>query len=651
MVRRDVLGLVVLIGLGAGAFWDGLYAPGQQMLAAALAALFALAAPAVALERTEWAALLLMLAGAAGSLARPAAAGAAAHGPVVALGWILALVAGRACRMRRPGEAEAALSRFWAVTGALMAFGGLLLISFTPPHHSGRLASFLGYPIAVGMLGLLGLAGSLPELAAGRTWAAALALGCGLGLLLSGSRGVWLAALLLAAFLWWAARPLVLASLPRTGRVLAAALAATVWAVPAVEAHDAVRLWLVVLPALLTVLVSEQFQHVRAVRRGFAVAVAAALLTAPGWGWLWGRASTVPLTDTSSAERMAFLRDGLSLAADLPWGAGYRAWAALHLQAASYGYYSAEVHSALLDIALSFGWAGAAGFALLAARFLLGLRFARRWSWAQTALHGGLGALVVHALVDWDLSYALFAFPLWFGFGLAGDPSGGTGLQGIPPGQAGQPSGGQRAQPRLPWPRALTVFLAGIVLAGAVLLGTGDGLTELAARSLRQGAPGAALRHAGAAAALTPWNDAAHAWRGAALSQLGRGHEALAALARARELGPNEPWYAQLAALELGKQGRWAEAAAAWAEYVRLWPWEAEAYAEAIAAHLTYMDAAEGAGDRKAAVLLAESGQRLLAAMERQKAREPAGAPRRGMDVDRPVFAEARERFAAVLAR
>src|SRR5690606_5448942 len=121
---------------------------------------------------------------------------------------------------RRPGEAEVALSRFWAVTGALMAFGGLLLISFTPPHHSGRLASFLGYPIAVGMLGLLGLAGSLPDLAAGRTWAAALALGCGLGLLLSGSRGVWLAALLLAAFLWWAARPLVLASLPRTGRVL-----------------------------------------------------------------------------------------------------------------------------------------------------------------------------------------------------------------------------------------------------------------------------------------------------------------------------------------------------------------------------------------------------------------------------------------------
>jgi len=650
-MRRDVLGWVVLIGLGAGAFWDGLYAPGQQMVAAALAALFALAAPAVELARTECAALLLMAAGTAGALARPAAAGAAAHGPVLVAGWMLALVAGRAFRTHRPDVAEAALARFWAVTATLMAFGGLLFISFIPPHHSGRLAAFLGYPIAVGMLGLLGLAGSLPDLAAGRPWAAVLALGSGLGLLLSGSRGVWVAGLLLAGFLGWAAPAQVRACLPRAGRAIAAALAATVWAAPAVEAHDASRLWPIVALALLTLFVAEQFQHIRTLRVGYILGIALAVITAPGWGWFWGRAATLPLTDTSSAERLAFLRDGLALAADLPLGAGYRAWAALHLQAASYGYYSAEVHSALLDVALAFGWAGAAGFALLAARFLTGLRGARRWSWTRTAVLGGLGALIVHALIDWDLSYALFAFPLWFGFGLAGGPPA-PATSGHAPDRAGPTADARRQTGRaITWPRGLTALLAGAVLAGAVLLGAGDCLTELAARSYRLGAPEAALRHAGAAVALAPWNDLAHAYRGAALSQLDRGEEALAALARARRLGPHEPWYAQLVATELGRQGRWLEAAAEWAAYAQLWPWETDAWAQAVAAHLSYLDAAEAAGDPEAAARLAESGQGLLAALERQKAREPADAPRQGMDVDRPVFAEARQRFTAVLTR
>lgn len=637
MRTKDVLTWTVIIGTGIGAFWDGFYAPGQQMVAVALSALLSLAAPSIQLGRAEGAALLLMVSGTAASLARPAAAGAAAHGPVLVAGWILALIAGRAWGAHRPEQAAGALARFWAVTGALMAFGGLLFISFTPPHHSGRLASFLGYPIAVGMIGLLGLAGSLPDLAAGRIWAAPLAMGGALGFLLSGSRGVWLVGLLLAGFLCWAAPALVRACLPRTGRALAAALAAAVWAAPAVQQHDAPRLWPIVALALLTLVFTEQFQHVRAVRAAFAAATGLALLTAPGWGWFLGRAATLPLTDTSSAERLAFLRDGLALAADLPLGAGYRAWTALHLQAASYGYYSAEVHSAPLDIALAFGWAGAAGFALLAAGFLLRLRRARGWGWSRTVALGGLGALLLHALVDWDLSYALFAFPLWFGFGLVGGPAA----------EAGPRSAGRA----LPWPRALTALLAGVALAGAVLLGAGDSLTELAARSLGRGAPEAALRHAGAAAALTPWNDLAHAYRGAALAQLGRGEEALAALARARQLGPYEPWYAQMAATELGRQGRWLEAAAAWTDYVRLWPWETEAYAEAVAAHLRYLDRAQASGDRGAAALLAESGQRLLAALAEQKAREPADAPRRGMDVERPVFAEARERFAAVLTR
>jgi len=631
MERRHALVWVALAGLAVGAFWDGLYAPAQQLLCVALAALLALIAPqGVRFARLEWVALLLLAVGVAGGLWDPAAVGVAAHGPVVVAGWILAFVAGRA--LRRQGV-ELVLARFWAVLGASIAFAGLLLISFTPPHHSGRLASFLGYPIAVGMAGLLGLAGVLPDLAEGRRWAAPLALGSVMGLLLSGSRGVWAVALLLGTFLCWAAPALVRAALPRLGLTLGAGLAAALWAAPAVAQRDAPRLALVVLLALLTVAVVERFHRVWPVRLAAAAGVAAVLLLAPGWGWLWGRAAALPLTEGSSVERLAFLRDGLRLSAGLPWGAGYRAWASLHLQAASYGYYSAEVHSALLDVALAYGWAGAAAFALLVARLLLHLRQARTWRPGRTVLLAGLGALAVHALVDWDLSYGLFAFPLWFGFGLVD-----------PVDQDGRPA---RATA---WPRRLTVGLAGLALAGAALLGAGDLFTELAARGLARGEAAVTLRHAGAAVAVTPWNDLAHAYRGEALNRLGRGEEGLAALARARALGPREPWYARLAAAELERQGRWLDAAAAWSDYVRLWPWEAEAYEAAVRAHLDCLELALAAGDRELAAALAESGERVLAALDRQKAAEPASAPRAGMAVDRPIFGAARERFQRVLA-
>ncbi|MBP2018604.1 tetratricopeptide (TPR) repeat protein [Symbiobacterium terraclitae] len=651
MMRKEIVGFTALAGLALGAFWDGLYAPGQQMAGVALAALVALAAPSVRLAPSEWLALLLLAAGSCGALIAPAALGAAAHGPVLAAGWVLAFVAGRAFR---PGEAEPALARFWAVTGALLAFSGALLISFTPPHHSGRLASFLGYPIAVGMAGLLGLAGALPDLAAGRPRAAFLALGATLGALLSGSRGVWAAAALLGAFLAWAAPRLLREALPRAWPALLVGLTAALWAAPAVQDRDAARLWPILLLALLTVALALRFQ--RSARMRFSVVLTAlpALVLAPGWGWLLGRASALPLTDTSSAERLIFLRDGLALAAKLPLGAGYRAWSALHLQAARYPYYAAEVHSSLLDVALAYGWAGAAGVALLTVRFLLGLRHARSWPPARAAALGGLGVLAVHALVDWELSYGLFALPLWFGFGLLGSaPVRGPGEPG--PGKGPAPPAGQEPGDGWvsgwTWPRALTVALSGLALAGSLLLGAGDAAVDLAARSLERGSPEAALRHAGAAVALTPWNDLAHAYKGAALIRSGRGEEGLRALDRARALGPREPWYAALQASELGRQERWEEASAAWADYVRLWPWETEAYAAAVTAHLEYIGRARAAGDAAAAARLAERGLALLDALERQKALEPPDSPRRGLEADRPLFATAREQFAAALAR
>lgn len=627
-------GPALLILLGAGAFWDGLYAPGQQLTAVILAALLALVVRRqVRLSRLEWSGLLLLVVGVATSLGSPASTGVAAHGPAVVAGWVLAMLAGRALAERtgedrpiRPNGpvAERLLARFWALAGTLMAFVGMLAISFTPVHHSGRLASFLGYPIAVGMLGLLGLAGVLPDLAAGRRWATLLVVGNGLGILLSGSRWVWATGLVLALYLLWAAPELLRRAFRGTVLGLGIALAATLWAAPAVAGREASTLGAVLVVVLLTLLVLEAFQGKRFIFAGALIAWVVALILAPGWPWLLGRATAVPLTEGSSVERLTFLQDGLRLAVGLPKGAGYRGWNALHLQAASYGYYSAEVHSAPLDLAIAFGWAGGLGFLLLLSRFLASLRHGRDWAWERLAALGGLAGLALHALLDWDLSYGFFAFPLWFGLGLAA------------------PGPGARAQPWLRgvirWPAWLTVGLAALALAASTVLGAGDLFTGLAESSLRQGAPEAAMLHAGAAVAVTPWNDLSHAYRGQAASRLGLSAQAVASLTRARALGPLEPWYAELLASELAQQGRWREAAAAWRETVSLWPWHVPTYERALQGHVDLIQRAREAGEEGLAVELARSGAEILTALKQQKEREPVRIPRQPMQVERPAI-------------
>ncbi len=608
----------LLLLFGAGAFWDGLYTPAAQLLAAAVAALMALVGPrAVSLSRLELVAVGLLLFGVGASLLHPAATGVAVHGPVIAGGWLLAMLAGRA--LAHGGLTEVHLARFWAITGALMAFGGLVLISFTPLHHSGRLASFLGYPIAVGVLGLLGLTGALPDLAAGRWWAAPLLLGNGLALVLSGSRWVWLTALLLLIYLLMTGPDLLRRAFRPGISALVLALTASLWAAPAVAQRAAPRIWLILAISLLTLGALLRFHESRYLWRGSWGVAAVLMVLAPGWAWLLGRASALPLTEGSSVERLTFLRDGLALLQALPLGGGFRAWSALHLQAASYAYYSAEVHSAPLDMALAFGWVGGAGFLLLLGRFLVGLRRAGGWSPFRLAALAGLGALALHALLDWDLSYALFSFPLWFGFGL------------IPP--KGRPV--HLAQP-------VTITLAAVTLVAATVVGAGDLFAQQARGALERRAPEAALLHAGAAVAITPWNDLAHGLLGEAQARLGLGEAALSSLRTARRLGPYEPWYAQLLAQELSRQGRAEEAAQAYREYVGLWPWQITVYEEALQAHVDLIVRAQAAGDTPRVVELARSGRAILERLSEQKAREPAKTPRRPMQVETPAVQQAR---------
>ncbi len=537
----------------------------------------------VSLSRLEVFCVTVMILGVALGTVNPSAAGVAAHGPAVVIGWLFAFVVGR--RFSQAEYLPRLLGRIWAVAGTLMAFGGLAALSYLPAHHSGRLAAFLGYPIAVGMLGLLGLCGSLAWLADGRRAPALLAFGNALAIWLSGSRGVWAVCIAVALYFAWAAPQL----LRRAWLPVAAALVGALWLGPAVAARD----W---------------------GAAGFA----------KGWAWFLGRAAAMPLTEGSSVERLTFLKDGLSMALRHPLGAGYRAWTALHLQGASYGYYSAEAHSALVDHALAFGWLGLAAFLLLLARFLWALREGRGWSPWRLAALAGLGALGVHSLVDWDLSYAIFAVPLWLGFGL------------VPPKTA-----------RLTLPRWSTQVVAGLALTAAVYLGTSDLFVFAAQNALGAGDPGSALLHASLAAELAPWSDTAHAALGQAESGLGHAGPALAAFAKARQLGPYEPWYAALHARELTSAGQWRDAADAWVAYTRLWPWEVNVYETALDALVDSAMQAALHGDRERSAYAAAAGREILFAFDRQKAREPVGRPRRPMQVNTPAIGRARAYFSA----
>lgn len=632
--------LALLALLGAGAFWNGLYSAGQQLaVTAALAVTLLLKGSGAALSRSEAAALLLLAAGAALSLMNPAAAGVAAHGPAILAGWFFAWAIGR--RLADDDRFARLLGRLFALLGPLMIFGGIAAMSYLPPHHTGRLAAFLGYPIAVGVLGLVGLAGSLPWLAEERWWAPVLAYGNAVAVLLSGSRGVWAAAVLLALYFSWAAPHL----LRRVPVPLAAALAAVLWAGPAVTQRATGLALAAFLLGSLTLVLLLGFPAARWQRWLWVAGTAAwlaALALAPGWPWFLGRATALPGTEGSSVERFWFMRDGLRLAARLPLGAGYRAWTALHLQGASYAYYSAEVHSALLDNAIAFGWVGAAGFLLLLSRFLLGLRHGRRWSPERVAILAGLGALALHALVDWDLSFGLFAVPLWFGFGLMAP--GGRPASGAPPDATPGPlPAAAEAAPVLRIPFPALSLLAGLALASTIVLGAGDSFETLAEQAVAAGRP--SLRPAAVAVAVTPWNDLAQAMEGQALQQAGRRDEALAAYQRARLLGPYEPWYAELQARTLMEAGRPRDAAAAWREYVHLWPWEVPAYEAALQAHLDMALRAAITGDHALARDLAESGRAILAELDAQKAKEPRVTPRAHINIDTPVIRQARDQF------
>ncbi|WP_342437242.1 O-antigen ligase family protein [Paenibacillus sp. FSL L8-0436] len=226
-------------------------------------------------------------------------------------------------------------------------------------------------------------------------------------LLLSESRGAWLAAACAsAAVLLWKRR--LLAPLLAAG---AAPLAAA-----ALLYRQLARAGLAVepLPGLLLLaglwagaLLAGLWLYRRSISAAGGVRAAMLVLAAAGWT----AAGTAVLVQVSEritgpsmtvAARGLYYRDAWKLAAEAPWlGRGGETWRYSYLAAQSRPYVGSQVHSGYLDFLLNLGIVGLAAvlLLLLAAGWVVGA--------AAPRLLPPLLVIALHAAVDFDWSYGL----------------------------------------------------------------------------------------------------------------------------------------------------------------------------------------------------------------------------------------------------
>lgn len=276
-----------------------------------------------------------------------------------------------------------------------------------PWERAGRFAGSLGnrlpgtrcarQPLPPAAPGRSGLRGRLLDHAPLFPYAAAL--------LLSESRGAWLAAAVAAAAALALQRRLALPLLaagaaPAAG---AALLSRGLSALPAGPGPG-----LALLAGLWAGAVAAGLWLCRRVSRAGGRGGAAAGLAA--LGWTAGGAAVLIVTgargagpSSTAGARALIYRDALRLAAESPWlGRGGETWRSVYLAVQSSPYVGSQVHSGWLDLLLNLGAAGtAAGFLILAAAgWLTGIMAPR--------LLAPLLVIFIHGAVDFDWSYSLF---------------------------------------------------------------------------------------------------------------------------------------------------------------------------------------------------------------------------------------------------
>ncbi|MBW4083775.1 O-antigen ligase family protein [Paenibacillus sp. S150] len=230
---------------------------------------------------------------------------------------------------------------------------------------------------------------------------------CAAALLLSESRGAWLAAALAcAAVLPWRRQlcaPLLLAG---AAPVAAAALLCRQLARAGLAAEPVSGLLLLAglwgAALLGGAWLCRRRPGAAGGGRAARVVLAAAVWTAAGGAVLLQVRGRITGPSSTVAARGLLYRDAWKLAAEAPWlGRGGGTWRSTYLAAQSRPYVGSQVHSGYLDLLLNLGGVGLAVILLLLA--------AAGWLAAAAAprLLPPLLALALHSAVDFDWSYGL----------------------------------------------------------------------------------------------------------------------------------------------------------------------------------------------------------------------------------------------------
>ncbi|WP_405104380.1 O-antigen ligase family protein [Paenibacillus sp. FSL K6-1217] len=212
--------------------------------------------------------------------------------------------------------------------------------------------------------------------------------------------------------------------------------------------------------------------HRRSCRAAGLLRAAMLALAAAGWTaaasavLLWVRARITGPSPTADARGL-FYRDAWKLAAEAPWlGRGGETWRHTYLAAQSRPYVGSQVHSGYLDILLNLGMAG------LAAVLLLLLAAGGLVFKASPRLLPPLLVIVLHSAADFDWSYGLvwlllLLLPAW----ALAEANSRTAMTAMP--TVLRESRWQRSKPadqRRKRPRRLWVYAGISVLCGLTLL-------------------------------------------------------------------------------------------------------------------------------------------------------------------------------------
>jgi tetratricopeptide (TPR) repeat protein len=337
------------------------------------------------------------------------------------------------------GEAAVqAVGMFMLAGGWLGWFGVLpfpdIVLRFHDPELSAtgaRLAGYLQYPNAYGAVLAFFLVRQWQLWAGtakwGAIWASLTAVPYAGALLLTESRGSWVAVIAGLALAWWFARDrrvrsrlLWAAGITAAGAALASAAAwrtgtstgggwlSVITIVAGALVMYPVWLWL----SRNTESKSEKLARFSgiAVLLSGALALVCSVVASTAGERISGNYGT-------AVSRLLFYRDGWQMFTDAVWiGQGGKSWRTLFGLYQSQPYVGGEVHSGYLDMLLEIGLIG---FALFAA--MMGIFIWRLWKTNRPAL-APAAVLLMHAAVDFDLSYGWMWLLLiaWFALFTAG---------------------------------------------------------------------------------------------------------------------------------------------------------------------------------------------------------------------------------------